>query len=356
MKKFIVSLLTLCLLIGTLSTAVLAETEPTDPLASNLVVHYDFNGDTLEAQLSDKATGGVSLENLTLVSSKNADQTDASYVKDGVLHIDKTIDNYAYVDFNETVGKDIFDTTSEMTLFMEFEILTVNNNFIDILDVHNVARTYVAHANSNTPPSSPVTFRVTSDAYNANTHVWNAANNRLYHAIDHVVWALTLKYDATTKKLDMTANFSYDNGKTFTESTKSFEDIEQFFSNSTGLSLGKLKTMNTDRNGTVDIYDVRIYNKVLTANEIKAVAASLDTNQKTDDTTDNTTTDNTDNTTAPTENNTTAPAEQNTTAAPATTEAPAEEKKGCGSVVATGITGVFVLTAGAYLSLRKKKD
>lgn len=73
--------------------------------------------------------------------------------------------------------------------------------------------------------------------------------------------------------------------------------------------------------------------------------------------------DNTNDTTEPSGDTTTA--EKNTTAAPTpdttpsttapTTEAPAEEKKGCGSVVAGGIA-LVMLTACAALTVCKKKD
>ena len=58
MKK----LLTICLILTTLlasfSLVPAAEDAPAaDPLAENLIIHYDFEGDDIETQLKDKATG-----------------------------------------------------------------------------------------------------------------------------------------------------------------------------------------------------------------------------------------------------------------------------------------------------------
>ena len=62
MKKLLTSL-TLCLLLmGTmLPLGAAAETpEEVTGIDRNLVIHYDFEGETLEEQLSDKAPAGVS--------------------------------------------------------------------------------------------------------------------------------------------------------------------------------------------------------------------------------------------------------------------------------------------------------
>lgn len=381
MKKRIGCLLTLCILFTAFSTVALAEgTSMSENLANSLVVHYDFNGDTLEEQLSDKATGGVSKENLTLYTTQDDNNKDLSYVKDGVLHIDHAEGNSAKCLFAEAAaaagatdaapGTDITEAT-ELTMIIEFEMLAKNTKFVDMFDVHNVARMYASYPKGSGATYSPIWLRFTSDAYGSDAHEWrNAKDNTVYHGADHVIMAVSVKYDGNAQKIDITSNFSFDNGKSFATATTSFDNIESYFINCGSIHLGKSPSSWEDRNGVFDIYDVRIYNKVLSTVELKAVAESLDSNQNAGgDTDDGNQGGSISEVTEPVGNAgsdtkpgnsgtvTDAPKDSGTLepAAGSDGNGTGAEQKGCSSVLAVGGTQAFALLACAFLFLRKKK-
>ena len=66
MKKIIALFAALTMLLGIFMLPLSAQ-DAAPSLDDSLVVYYDFEGDTLEEQLSDKATAGVSKENLTFI-------------------------------------------------------------------------------------------------------------------------------------------------------------------------------------------------------------------------------------------------------------------------------------------------
>lgn len=360
MKKALIALMIFAMLaVSCLAVPVMANEEPAATVDDALIVHYDFEGDTLEEQLSDKASGGESKENLTLYTTQSEGGEDLTYIKDGVVHISNEKGNYLSCIFDATsgVGKDIYENDSEMTIFVSFMAGGAPTAFMDLFDINNVARTYVGAASENKLTAN-LGLRVTSTAYDSGSHNVPLTDSMLYLGADEVCFAVTLKYDSEAKTLDITARISYDGGKNYTSATKSFSDIEGYFSNSPHLSLGKqVRYANVDRKGIFDIDEIRVYNKVLSLDEIKAITPVEETpggttGENPGGTTDEPIGGTTDSTV------TTAPADNSETNAPAqsgTAPAPAEEEKGCASAVGFGGTVTFALVAGACL-LRKKKN
>lgn len=72
MKRFFALLVALMLLMGTVPTAFAADAAAADAdLASHLVVHYDFEGESVAEALTDKATGGSAQDDLHAYTPDN---------------------------------------------------------------------------------------------------------------------------------------------------------------------------------------------------------------------------------------------------------------------------------------------
>ena len=361
MKKFVAMFTLICMLTGAFLAMPISadEAAPADPLAENLIVYWDFEGATIEEQLYDKATGGTTKENLTLTSEAFSGGEDANdtvglspdtCVKDGKLHINHDRNDRAECVFDSTMGGDIVsNTTNEFTMYMEVQLNSVCTNWVDPFLMPKTLRVFFNTKNASVYSSIAIRHLNVAQV----SHQVIPSKNNAYFYGDTMCVAVTYVYNADSKVLSGTFMFSADGGETWGTDIKEFADINEFLTNETKIMLGK-GTAADDRNGDFVIDNVRIYNKALTLEQIQELDPYTPTEDEDDD--NNTTESSDDNTTAPSEDNTTAPAEQNTTAAPATTEAPAEEKKGCGSSIAVGAMGMLILAVGATLGLRKKED
>ena len=332
--------------------SVAAFADDTDENSANLIVHYDFEGDTLEEQLRDKATGGTTSENLTLFSTKNG-ANDLTYVSGGVAHIAKEADNYLSCVFDSDMGGDIINTASEMTVILKFKLSGSPTSFVDIIDVNKVTRCFSLNAKGN--PSVAIEARATSDMYRSTDHHHKIKDGTVYLGVDNVTLALTLKHDADNGSLEYTSYVSYDDGANYATNSTIWTGIDSLFSESGYISFGKsigASTLSQDRGGIIDLDDVKIYNKALVF-ESDPTATSA-TNQGGASNNNNTPS----NTTAA---KTTAAADDGAdeTAAPADeTTVAEEEKSGCASSITFGgamaIVSV-VAASGTVITKRKRR-
>ncbi len=298
MKKLLIALVSCALLAGMiLPLCVSAENlnDESDGIDKNLVVHYDFNGDTLEEQLSDKAPAGVSKEDLTLISTNDeATGTPLSYVSDGIAHIDHSINNYMQVMFNadNNVGTDVLDCAQdgEMTVFIALSVSGSPQAWATALDFNNVVRLIMMGSPGNTAIFSTMCIRGTTTMNTGAQVDFSMKNADIYHDIDTVYIAVTYQYDKDAKKLFGAVYLSFDYGETYTETLALFENVEEFIPQSAHICFGKTRAGNqfkrTDHGSSYDFYDFRVYNKALSLDEVRTINTGHTTAEEpdTDDT------------------------------------------------------------------------
>ena len=350
-------------ILGILLGSFAAAAAAADDLAEHLIVHYDFQGDSIEERLSDKATGGKSKENLTIFTTQDENGADLTYVSNGVAHIDTEANNYIACVFDAETGsgRDIYENTSEMTVYVRYQVSGAPTAFGDILDVGNVTRIF-AEAASENKLTSNVGLRVTSDAYNSGAHRVPLSDNTVYLGQDTVYVAVTLLYDAEEQSLKVTAHISYD-GKVYVTSEKTFAEVSEYYSNSANIALGKTLTGNLigkNRNYSVDVEDVRIYDMALNLDQIISLNKSGGQEEPTTpaDTDPETPTPEVPATTTETPTTTNEPAtdpipgsQETTTGASGT-----GDKTGCSSAVSVGgLSLILTALLGAGV-IKKRKD
>lgn len=335
----------------------------------NLVVHYDFNGETPEEQLADKAPAGKSKENLTLYSTDDPSTgLPLSYIKDGVAHIDHALLNYLSVKFDaeNNIGTDVLDCAGdgEMTIFTAVSVHGAPQAWATFLDFNNVSRMIIKGSKDNKAIFSTLCIRGTTTMNNNANVDFPMKNADIYHDTDTVYIAVTYQYDQTTKKLVGAVRLSFDYGKTYTETNALFENVEEFISQSGHICFGKTFAGNqykkVDHGSSYDFYDFRVYNKALTADEVKTIRTGHEPKEE-ETSTAPVTEPETPTAGQPTAEAPTAP-ENPTTNAPSggessTTGTPAPEKKsGCASSVSLGgLSLILTVMLGAGI-IKKKKD
>ena len=235
------------------------QVEKSDSLESSLITHYDFSGSTEADQLRDKATAGASAENLTLKTTET-DGTSDSYIKNGAAYVDRKNGNYLRV----STPTDIKNLEDGFTVFVEFraEVEAVIN-WVEILHIPNAVR--LLYHKDRTLKSK---FGSSGDTVN------NTATGALPSGMDGA-WiriAYTGSYDATTQNYTVTPYYSFDGGTTWTKgNATASKGGEGMFANASELILGK-NNVNVDDRGISFLYnDVRIYDRSLTAEEIKSI-------------------------------------------------------------------------------------
>ena len=355
MKKTIAFFAALTMLLGMFMLPLSAQ-DAAPSLDDSLVVYYDFEGDTLEEQLSDKATAGASRENLTLGVTKNEAGEDLSYVKDGVAHIASTGNNYLLCEFDsETgVGKDIYENQTEMTVFVTFEVTGSWTVFVDFLDLNNIVRCFGKGITDGV--SSNLEIRPAQNAYSKGTNAMPIKNGQVFVGLDTVTFAVTTQYDAVAKTVTVSPYVSFNDEQKFIATTpKVISDVETYYSDSAWLCLGKVfGYKHLDRGATFDYEEVRIYNKALTENELVSLLpedSGSDNSGSTSDTSDSSS----NTTTAPKPAETTAPVTDSVTTG-ADNVTSDEKKGGCGASMMLGTSMMMVLAVGATLVRKKKKD
>lgn len=372
MKKIVSVLLCAALLAGiAVSTfADAADDAPAANLDENLIVHYDFNGETQEERLADKAPAGTSKENLTLHFTDDPTTGEAlSYVRDGVAHIDHSILNYMNVTFDRenNIGNDVLDCaqTGEMTIFTSVRVSGSPQAWATFLDFENVTRMIIKGSKDNKAIFSTLGIRGTTTMNNNANVDFSMKNADIYHDVDTVYIAVTYQYDKETKKLVGAVYLSFDYGASYTETNALFENVEEFMSLCGHICFGKTFAGNqykkTDHGSSYDFYDFRIYNRALSADEVKTIRTGDEPKEEP------TTPADTDPETPTPEVPTTTTETPTTTNEPATDPIPGSEetttgasgtgdKTGCSSVVSVGgLSLILTALLGAGV-IKKRKD
>ena len=367
MKK----LLTICLILTTLlasfSLVPTAEDAPAaDPLAENLIIHYDFEGDDIETQLKDKATGGSSSDDLAYNGSADNRANDIS-ISNGVLHYKGTAGMIA--DFRgedgTTTGADLPNaTTNEFTFYMSFKVYgdgASKGGFRDLFNVYTLSSTngisarkirlYFGNCNAN--ETKDLSFVCPDTATDGGSKTMKMTTlpygTATAPSADFTHIAVTTKYNESTSKWDYVGYLSVNGGKTYYAVMEfSAANPTDYMATANAICLGN-RNVNTNVAVEYDYDDFRVYNKALTDAQLTAINFPVTEDDKTDNSSEeNTTTKAPDTTKVP--DTTTAPTDG------AITTAPTEEKSGCGSTVVLGFSTVAVIAAGAWITIKKKED
>ena len=368
MKK----LLTICLILTTLlasfSLVPTAEDAPAaDPLAENLIIHYDFEGDDIETQLKDKATGGSSSDDLAYNGSVDNRANDIS-ISNGVMHYKGTAGMIA--DFRgedgTTTGADLPNaTTNEFTFYLSFKVYgdgQSKGGFRDLFNVYELSSTNSISArkirlyfgNCNANETKDLSF-VCPDTAADNGSKTMKMTTLPYGTVaapstDFTHIAVTTKYNTSTSQWDYVGYLSVNGGKTYYAVMEfSAANPADYMATANAICLG-----NRNQNASVaveyDFDDFRVYNKALTDAELAAINFPVTEDDKNEEPSEENNTTKAPETTKVPES-TTAPADDATT-----TDASAEEKGGCGSTVVLGFSTVAVIAAGAWITIKKKED
>ena len=126
MKKILCLALTLMFVLSAFS-AITVNAAGTSDLDSALKLHWDFEGDTLEEQLSNKAVADDVKNSLELGTAGN----NASKIENGVAMIGSAESEYLDFSMDPITGKgqDFLSTvTTEYTLYLKFKVTGTANN------------------------------------------------------------------------------------------------------------------------------------------------------------------------------------------------------------------------------------
>ncbi len=268
MKKLLCTLLTLVLLLGCIGTIAFAETDavPDAKPDDALVLHWDFEGETPEERLANKAPLGEATDSLVLLTDGTS-----SVIENGEATIGspKTEALYFMVGETEGRGKTLTDTvTDEYTLYVRFKVSGQENNthspfYINCKKNNGVMlRMYLLRGGF-------AQFRVNHESAKDTGISDDRINDNEYVAV-----ALTVKKNED-KTVTVTCYQTYDDWGDFTDHVsitttavnKSVIAADSDFLFGGGNAWGQ----DADLGKTYTYDDIRIYNRCLSEEEVMTV-------------------------------------------------------------------------------------
>lgn len=275
MKKrislFLIAILLFCLCIPAGADHV---TPNKSELDQALIVHHAFDGTTKEEWTADTATGGKSKEVLTAVGT----------TVDGMTSVSGTATTLAYLGggTNATAkGQDfVGNTTGAFTFYLSFRLnatdaANIGSGFCDTFMLNSTKDIRIFTSGLNATTKSADIYFMTSENGGCSTAV-KIGSMPIGVGEEKTAFvrvALTMKYDTAAGAWSYAALLSADGGNTWTETVKNgcTGTADFFLSTSAGNRWMKLGNQNAKRVNTAqDFDDFRIYNKVLSADELKA--------------------------------------------------------------------------------------
>ena len=266
---------TLCALLAILFTAsifplgVFAEA-PTNSAArmkNGLVAHWDFEGNTLEEMLSDKATGGKVEDTLIEYYPNKGTNGAISPIKisNGVASIPH--DTGVYLAANNSAD---LHSVTEYTVFARFRMTGTPNAFMDFIYKNGFIRMYINNKGNAGSGDYALEFRQNGSA----SYTFYAPANVPVRADEMISLAVTAKMDAD-KNVTITVYLSGDGVHYFATQPVTFLGLPNAFigansstADSSLFALGKATPNATDRFMDFVMEDVRFYNIALTADEV----------------------------------------------------------------------------------------
>lgn len=241
-------LLALVMLLGVSANLFAVALDAGDSPANHLIVQYDFEGDSAEEQLRNKATDPTTGA-LTLGTTAGL-----SYIKDGVAHIDSAKGNYLTAALGSAVQK-----AGALTVVARVKISGSNPlNLVEIANIGSADGNFAAlrwSANTN-------------NTIGANGFSGVGTSSGTFETDGWLNLAVTLSYadgNATVKAYRSTDGIVWTQTGTLTKATANQ------IPNAKNLILGKFSTGMSDRGRSFDFDEFRIYNAALTAAELGTV-------------------------------------------------------------------------------------
>lgn len=359
MKKMtLICLIALALIAGLLPVS--AAEQPAASLDENLIIHYDFEGDDIETQLSDKAPAGSSKDDITAYKAEDVS------IADGVAHlkgVDGLVAEFDKADANgNAANTDLPSNDSgEFTFYYSFKLYGDGLTMGGFRDFFRVSETGSSHllrfysGNCNTANKTKDYF-FTSGALAA-----QVVATLPYEGGDWVHFAITMQYDETAKEWDYMCYLSIDGGHTYLTVMEAScaDNAEDYMSTATMISLGNRNVKGATE---FDIDDVRVYNKVLTDDDLVAINYPDEVGGG-EETTGGNDTDETpgDDETGktPGDDETDEPKEtedEAQTPSGSETDASGGDDGGCASSLALSASSLLLIVGGAWLAMKTKKN
>ena len=277
MKKYLALMLSTVLLLLAVVPVSAAEdmAVSSSKLDSSLIWHYDFEGETLAAQATDKSGGGQSTEVIT--TTETTFKSGQATIANGVASVTgyNGMNSYIVTDAGKKGSDYRNNATGAFTFLVSFRIDGDNlteGGFCDVLKTSDSSiRIYTSTCNT-TAQTVPLIVRASNSA-NATLKSGVSVGNIPYSYgektfSDFINIAWTMQYDAVAAQWTHICYLSTDSGATYAKVLEeTAADSATFFNAATWMSLGN-KVLA--RGGcTLHFDDFRIYNKALSLPEIQ---------------------------------------------------------------------------------------
>ena len=252
-KRLFCFCLALVFMLGLLSVfSAVAEGSTSAETDSNLVVHYDFLGDTIEEQLRDKAPAGSTEDNLSFGNAGNL-----SRIENGVAYLHEAAGNYLHL----TQASTDLTGAASMTFVTRFRFDgNTPSNLVDMVMMPNFLRWSII-ANGT----------LSATFYSGSVGI-GLGGGTVYTPGQWIDMALTVTYDAEAQTVTASRYVSVDGWRNYvpTTTTKTGCTVNPF-SAIGSMTLGKNSPSIGDRGRSVAFDDFRIYNTVLDIEQIRTI-------------------------------------------------------------------------------------
>ncbi len=268
-KRYICLILTLSFLLSLFPTQAFAVGLDSD---KNLVAHWDFEGETLEEKLADKATGGTVADNLTeYYPGKDTGASSPIRLAEGAVQIPR--DELVYLAADNSSDLSGF---SEYTLFSRLEISGKPNAFADIFFKSGFIRLYLNNKGNAGAGDYAIEFRQNGNP----NYLVTLPSTWTVRAEQMISIAVSVKQDAE-RKFTVVLHLCTDGQTwkstepvTFSDAPTDYIGSATSLGEASKLAIGKATPNAANRNADFKLYDVRIYDMALDATAISSIPLS----------------------------------------------------------------------------------
>ncbi len=269
MKRIIAFIISTIMIFAFAPLSIFAE-EPSARMRENLVAHWDFEGETVEQALADKATGGTVADNLIeYYPDKDKEGiTSPIVIERGTAYIPK--DTGIYLAANNSTD---LHSLNEYTLFARFSMAGTPTGWMDFVFKNGFIRAFINHTGDAGNGDYAIEFRQNGSA----SYTVHLPKTAAIVSDSMVSIVLTGKM-GEENSITMRAYVSTDGQNYFASEEMHFTGLPNTFAganSSTGsgsiFALGKASGAATGRNMSFVFDDVRLYKIALTADEIATI-------------------------------------------------------------------------------------
>lgn len=229
------------------------------------VALWDFEGDSLEMKLSDKATGGTKFDFMRINGSAS--------VSGGIATVPASAGAYLSVSVSDDLK-----IKDEMTIFLRMKYTGINETWSTILFQDNAYRLYAAGLNN--VYFNVYTAKIYKNASSANIDTLVGLKKPDANQWHEVVFTFSL--DKSTGELDTVIYLSigektYSGTDFIVIARKSYEGVYTL-SSQNNIIFGKYKTSGEDTGVTYYFDKIGYYNRILTKDEMALITAEAGEN------------------------------------------------------------------------------